>query len=348
VLFTGSIAVARLVVRSVVRRLRKRGIGLRRTIIIGDSARSQQLLDMFTHSPELGYQVVGTVPTGIDASPEFARLSLGGIDEIDAIINTEQIEVTVIATERDRAMLPKLMTETAVADTTIKIVPDLYDLVSGQTRAQHLYGVPLIEINAQIMEPWQRHMKRLLDIVFSLAVLVLGLPAWFVVAIIIKLEDHGPIFYSQERVGLGGRKFMMHKFRSMRIDAEKAGITWTAVNDPRVTRLGQILRKLHLDEIPQFWNVLVGDMSIVGPRPERPYYVEKFTEMIPAYPRRLRVKPGVTGWNQVHIAEIVETVEFLQERLRHDFFYIENVSLRLDIEIIVRTIIRVIQRKGQA
>jgi exopolysaccharide biosynthesis polyprenyl glycosylphosphotransferase len=348
VLFSVSVAVARLVVRLVVRRLRKRGIGLRRTIIIGESARSHELLELLTRAPELGYLVVGTVRTASEPSAEFARLLLGEVGDINRIINDAEVEVTVIATERDRDLVPRLMTETAVADTTIKIVPDLYDLVSGQARAQHLYGVPLIEINSQIMEPWQRHMKRLVDIAFALGVLLLGLPAWLVVAAIIKLQDGGPIFYSQERVGLGGRRFMMHKFRSMRTDAEKAGISWAAVNDPRVTPMGSIMRKLHLDEIPQFWNVLVGDMSIVGPRPERPFYVEKFTEMIPAYPRRLRVKPGVTGWNQVHVAEVVETVEFLQERLRHDFFYIENVSLRLDIEIIFRTIIRVIQRKGQA
>lgn len=347
-LIAGCVAFARLIVRGVLRRLRKRGIGLRRTIIVGESARSQPLLDMFMRNPELGYEIVGTVQTAQEASAEFTRMSLGEVSDIDSIINAEKVEVTVLATERDRDLVARLMTETAVADTTIKIVPDLYDLVSGQARAQHLYGLPLIEINPQIMPAWQLHMKRLLDIAFSLGILVVGLPAWIVIAIVIKLEDGGPIFYSQERVGIGGRRFLMHKFRSMRIDAERAGITWTAVNDPRVTRLGSILRKLHLDEIPQFWNVLIGDMSIVGPRPERPFYVEKFTEMLPAYPRRLRVKPGVTGWNQVHIAEVVETLEFLQERLRHDFFYIENVSLRLDVEIIFRTIIRVIQRKGQA
>lgn len=347
-LITVSVALSRLVVRSVVRRLRKRGFGLRRTIIVGESTRSHHLLEMFTSAPELGYEIVGTIQTSDVATPEFARMSLGSVADIDRIINDELIEVTVLATERDRDLVARLMTESAVADTTIKIVPDLYDLVSGQARAQHLYGVPLIEINPQIMPAWQQHMKRLLDIVFSLAILMIGMPVWLLVALIIKLEDGGPIFYSQERVGLGGGRFMMHKFRSMRIDAEKLGITWTAVNDTRVTRLGGVLRKLHLDEIPQFWNVLVGDMSIVGPRPERPFYVEKFTEMLPAYPRRLRVKPGVTGWNQVHIAEVVETLEFLQERLRHDFFYIENVSLRLDVEIIFRTIIRVLHRKGQA
>jgi lipopolysaccharide/colanic/teichoic acid biosynthesis glycosyltransferase len=133
----------------------------------------------------------------------------------------------------------------------------------------------------------------------------------------------------------------------MSADADRVG-TWTAANDPRVTRVGRFLRKSHIDEIPQFWNILVGDMSIVGPRPEQPHYVEQFSQVLPSYPRRLRVKPGLTGWNQVQMDDPVPSVEFVQERLRHDFFYIENMSLRLDIEIVLRTIIRVIQRKGQA
>ena len=347
-LMAGTIAVGRYLVRVAVRRLRRRGIGLRRTIIVGDSPSSRQLLEMFTGKPELGFQIVGTVTTGTHPSPEFARLSLGTVDEIDRIILDSKAEVTVLAMEREREMVPKLMTETLVADTTIKIIPDLYDLVSGQARAQHLYGIPLIEINPRIMPPWEAHLKRLLDISFSLFVLVLGFPVWILTALLVKLEDRGPIFYSQERVGLGGRRFTIHKLRSMRIDAETRGITWTSVNDPRVTRVGRIIRQLHLDEIPQFWNILVGDMSIVGPRPERPFYVEKFSAELPSYPRRLRVKPGLTGWNQVQMDEVVESVEFVQERLRHDFFYIENMSLRLDIEIILRTIIRVLQRKGQA
>ena len=191
-------------------------------------------------------------------------------------------------------------------------------------------------------------LKRLLDVGFSTLVLLLGLPIWLLVALIIYVEDRGPVLYSQERVGQGGRRFTIQKYRSMRTDAEKAGISWTTQNDPRVTRVGNIIRRLHIDEIPQFWNVLIGEMSIVGPRPERPFYVEKYTELLPAYPRRLRVKPGLTGWNQVQAGEIVENVEFVRERIRHDFFYIENMSLRLDIEIIFRTILRVIQRKGQA
>jgi exopolysaccharide biosynthesis polyprenyl glycosylphosphotransferase len=303
---------------------------------------------MFNNERELGFAVIGTVTVSDQASTDFKRYSLGTVDEIDRIIMKEGVEVTVLGMERDRELVLRLMTETAVADTTIKIIPDLYEIVSGQARAQHLYGMPLIEVNPQIMPPWEQHLKRILDVGFSISVLVLGLPVWLLTALAIKLEDFGPIFYSQERVGLAGKTFMIHKFRSMRIDAEKTGISWTTVNDPRVTVLGRFLRKLHIDEVPQFWNVLVGEMSIVGPRPERPFYVEKYTKLLPSYPRRLRVKPGLTGWNQVQAEEIIENVEFVQERLRHDFFYIENMSLRLDIEIIFRTIIRILQRKGQA
>jgi exopolysaccharide biosynthesis polyprenyl glycosylphosphotransferase len=345
---TLSLGLGRWMIRGAVRRLRRRGIGLRRTIIVGDSLRSRQLLEMFDVHPELGYSVLGTVETGGDASLEFTRRSLGGIEDIDRIIHGGRIEVTILGMEHQRELVPKLMTETAVAETTIKVVPDLYDIVSGQARAQHLYGIPLIEIYPQIMPVWEQNIKRGMDILFSLLMLLVGSPIWLIMALAVKLTDGGPIFYSQERVGLSGRTFMMHKFRSMRIDAESKGISWTLANDPRVTSVGRFIRRTHIDEIPQLFNVLLGDMSLVGPRPERPFYVEKYSKILPSYPRRLRVKPGVTGWNQVHLEDMVESAEFVQERLRHDFFYIENMSLRLDMEIIFRTILRILQRKGQA
>ncbi|MBS1913546.1 MAG: sugar transferase [Bacteroidetes bacterium] len=348
VLLVGAIGFGRFMVRLVVRRLRKRGIGLRRTIVVGDSPKSRQLVEMFTKHPELGYAVLGTVAVSNSVTPEFASRLLGRIENIDQIIAARRVDVTVLGMELQREMVPKLLTETAVADTTIKIIPDLYDIVSGQAKAQHLYGIPLIEINPQIMPVWEQHLKRAMDIVCAVVGLVLGAPLWMSAALAVKLEDGGPVFYSQERVGLGGRPFMMHKFRSMRIDAESKGISWTTANDPRVTRVGRFIRRTHIDELPQLWNVLVGEMSLVGPRPERPFYVEKYSKVLPSYPRRLRVKPGLTGWNQVQLEDMVENVEFVQERLRHDFFYIENMSLRLDIEIIFRTILRVLQRKGQA
>lgn len=347
VLMASYVGLARYLLRGIVRRLRRRGIGLRRTVIVGDSPWSRQLLEMFRGNPELGYVVVGTVMTGSPASREFADSAIGSIEGIDRIIADQGVEVTVLGMERERDLVLRLMTETAVADTTIKIVPDLYDLVSGQARAQHLYGIPLIEVNPRIMKVWEQRMKRVIDLVCSISILLLGLPLWIATAILVKLEDHGPIFYSQERVGLGGRTFMIHKFRSMRTDAERHGITWAATNDPRVTRIGRILRKLHFDEVPQCWNILLGEMSFVGPRPERPFFVEKYSELLPSYPRRHRVKPGLTGWNQIQAEELVENVEMVREKLRHDFFYIENMSLRLDFEIILRTVIRILKRKGQ-
>lgn len=347
-LVAGLIGAGRYLVRMAVRRLRRRGIGLRRTLIVGDSPKSRQLLEMFNAHPELGYAVIGTMGTVGPVTPEFAKRSLGEIEDIDMVIRSRRIEVTVLGMEHQRELVPKLLTETAVADTTIKIIPDLYDIVSGQAKAQHLYGIPLIEINPQIMPVWEQHLKRAMDIACSVFGLVVGAPIWIVAALAVKLEDRGPILYSQERVGLAGRSFMIHKFRSMRTDAESKGISWTAANDPRVTRIGRFMRKTHIDELPQLWNVLIGEMSLVGPRPERPFYVEKYSKILPSYPRRLRVKPGLTGWNQVQLEDMIENVEFVQERLRHDFFYIENLSLRLDIEIIFRTIIRILQRKGQA
>ncbi len=347
-LVSGCVGFGRVFVRTVVKGLRRRGIGLRKAIIIGDSQRSRQLLDLFRATPELGYQVVGTVRTNQQVSQAFAQYALGTVDDLNEIIQKHNVEVSVLGMEHERDLVLQLMTETAVSYTTIKIIPDLYDLVSGRARAHHLYGIPLIEVNPQIMPVWEQHLKRLLDIGFSSMILLVGLPLWVITAIVIKLIDFGPILYLQKRVGLGGKIFTMYKFRSMQTDAEKEGISWTTQNDPRVTPLGKILRKLHIDEAPQFWNVLKGDMSIVGPRPERPFYVEKYTKLLPAYPRRLRVKPGLTGWNQVQAGKIVENVEFVRERIRHDFFYIENMSLRLDVEIIFRTILRVLQRKGQA
>ncbi len=346
-LLTIFVGLGRYLLRGVVRRLRRRGIGLRRTVIVGDSPWSRQLLEMFRATPELGYKVVGTVLTDVAATPEFADSSIGEVGEIDKIIADRSIEVTVLGMQHERDLVLKLMTETSVADTTIKIVPDLYDLISGQARAQHLYGIPLIEVNPKIMKIWEQRTKRVFDVIFSVSVLLFGLPFWLVAALAVKLEDGGPIFYSQERVGFGGRNFMIHKFRSMRTDAERHGITWAATNDSRVTRVGRFLRQSHIDEVPQFWNVLLGEMSFVGPRPERPFFVQKYSELLPSYPRRHRVKPGMTGWNQIQAEELVENVEIVREKLRHDFFYIETMSLRLDFEIILRTIIRILKRKGQ-
>jgi exopolysaccharide biosynthesis polyprenyl glycosylphosphotransferase len=180
-----------------------------------------------------------------------------------------------------------------------------------------------------------------------LIVLVAGLPLWILIAILIKIDSRGPVIYKQERVGKDGKIFTLYKFRSMYENAEAlTGPTWATKNDPRVTRFGKILRKLHLDEIPQFVNVLKGDMSLIGPRPERPVFVEKLSKEIPLYRRRLKVKPGITGWAQVKY-KYDESIEDVKKKLQYDLFYIENMSLRMDLKIIAYTILHILSGRGQ-
>jgi exopolysaccharide biosynthesis polyprenyl glycosylphosphotransferase len=196
------------------------------------------------------------------------------------------------------------------------------------------------------MPEWEKKAKRLMDLGISLLFLILTSPIMLIVSIAIKLDSKGPVFYKQERSGLNGKVFNILKFRSMIKDAEKkSGPVWSTKDDPRITRVGRIIRKLRLDEIPQVINVLKGEMSFVGPRPERPYFVEKLSEEIPLYKRRLRVRPGITGWAQVK-HKYDETIEDVKTKLRYDLFYIENMSLRMDLKIIFRTVFVVLFGKG--
>jgi exopolysaccharide biosynthesis polyprenyl glycosylphosphotransferase len=196
------------------------------------------------------------------------------------------------------------------------------------------------------MSQWEQVMKRILDVAVSLLVLILGLPVWLLVAIIIRLESPGPALYKQERVGKDGERFNMIKFRSMREDAEKAGPQWAHKKDPRVTRVGKWLRKLHIDEVPQMVNVLNGHMSLVGPRPERPMFVESLSKEIPLYTRRLKVRPGVTGWAQVK-HQYDETIEDVRKKVQYDLYYIENMSLRMDMKILFSTASHMLLGKGR-
>jgi exopolysaccharide biosynthesis polyprenyl glycosylphosphotransferase len=196
------------------------------------------------------------------------------------------------------------------------------------------------------MKPWEQSMKRLTDIFASLFILFFSSPLWVLISIAIKMDTPGPVVYSQERVGKDGEIFKMHKFRSMRSDAEKeSGPVWAPRNDNRVTKVGRFLRNARLDEIPQFINVLDGDMSLVGPRPERPFFVEKLSKQIPLYQRRLKVRPGITGWAQIKQG-YDRTIEDVKSKVRYDLFYIENMSFRMDIKIILYTFYVMLMGKG--
>ena len=219
----------------------------------------------------------------------------------------------------------------------VRIFPDLFQIVASELSIDDLDGLPLISVRDISLHGWRLATKRIFDLVFSAAVMIFLSPLMLLVALLIKLESKGPVFYTQTRVGLDGKPFAMFKFRSMRVDAEdESGPVWASENDPRRTRLGTILRKTSIDELPQFINVLLGDMSVVGPRPERPVFVEQFQQMIPRYAERHREKAGLTGWAQVNGLRGNTSIV---ERTKYDLYYIENWSILFDIKIILRTII---------
>jgi exopolysaccharide biosynthesis polyprenyl glycosylphosphotransferase len=229
----------------------------------------------------------------------------------------------------------------------MKILPDLYRTAMGLARIERLYGTQLLELDPELLRPWQSFLKRALDVTISLLVLLLGAPLWGLIALAIWLDSGRPILFVQERVGKGGRTFRLYKFRTM-LPEGNPDVAWRHREDPRITRVGRWLRRTHLDEIPQLWNVLRGEMSLVGPRPERPYYVRLFTEMVPEYPRRHIVKPGVTGWWQVcrRPGWDEPTPEGVRRRVEMDFYYIEHQSLALDLEIMLRTLWVMLTGKG--
>jgi exopolysaccharide biosynthesis polyprenyl glycosylphosphotransferase len=272
---------------------------------------------------------------------------LGGIEDLPEILSRDHIQEVLIALDTsDHDRLLDIIGKCDGHRTGLKIMPDLYDIISGQARTNQIYGFPLIEITPQLMPPWEESTKRVIDIAVSGLVVIVGLPLWIIVGVLVRLESSGPALYRQERVGKDGVRFNIIKYRSMRQDAERQGPQWAGKKDPRVTRLGKILRQLHVDEIPQMINVLRGDMSLIGPRPERPVFVQKLSGEIPLYTRRLRVRPGITGWAQVK-HQYDETIDDVKKKIQYDLFYIENMSLRMDFKIMLNTLYHVLLGRGR-
>ena len=339
----------RIFIRSFQRNLLIKGFGRRNALIVGFNDKGYELHDQMIEHRALGIDVKGYVSLkdNYEASSYKNVSVIGSVGEIQNLIDQTDSKEILLALERDNhEMLIDIITKCEPKNVNLKIVPDLYEILSGQARTAQIYGIPLIDIMPQLMPEWEKKLKRVLDIIVSLIILLISFPIILIASLAIKIDSKGPIFFKQERCGLNNRVFRIIKFRSMQHDAEKiTGPVWSQKGDPRITRVGNIIRKLRIDEIPQMYNVLKGEMSLVGPRPERPFFVDKLSEQIPYYKRRLKVRPGITGWAQVK-HKYDESIEDVKIKLRYDLFYIENMSLRMDFKILFRTVFVVLFARG--
>ena len=344
-LLFGLVAGGRFALTSVQKYLIVSGIGRRRAVIVGSDERGVRLLHSLREAPAEGYDIIGFVgakeehPGGeVESTPV-----LGKERDLQRILTEYEIDSVLIALQSNsHEEVLEIVEAGRGLPVSFSITPDLYDIVMGHVRTSQIHGVPLMELKPHLMAPGEMTLKRAIDFTVASAVLIGLSPLWLLIAILIKLDSRGPVLFHQERVGERGRVFTIYKFRSMVEAAESStGPVWVSDDDPRITRMGRLLRTLHLDEIPQCLNFVNGDMSLVGPRPERPYFVERFSRDIPLYDRRFNVKPGLLGWAQSKHEFDLKSKDFAriaEERLEYDLYYIENMSLALDFKIMLRTI----------
>jgi exopolysaccharide biosynthesis polyprenyl glycosylphosphotransferase len=338
----------RMVVQSFVRRMLRKGIGLERILILGATESGDRIRRELAAAPEMGWQVFGFVDESASMKGrEFQGLPvLGKYADLPDLIREHRIGAIIISHESSsHNEILRVLSQVAEFPISVFIVPDLYDAASGHFKTSAVHGLTLKVLFPEHMPAWEARLKRLTDIVVSAAVMILGAPIYLITALLIKLDSKGPVFYSQERIGQYGRRIHIHKFRTMCIDAEAAGPQWATRGDPRVTRLGRFLRRSRIDELPQMWCVLVGDMSLVGPRPEREHFIAQLRNEVPLYLRRLKMKPGITGWAQVkHTYDT--SIEDVKTKVLFDLWYFENMSLSLDLLILLRTVWVVVTGHG--
>ena len=348
-LFLFLVSVGRMLIRSFQRNLLIKGIGRQKALLVGYNPKAHKNHESIVKHKGLGIDIIGYIAVRREnvGKEHLGVKVLDYVDNIEEQIAKTGVSNIIIALEKyeDDVMID-VISKCDDKNVSLKIIPDLYEIISGQARTHQIYGFPLIDIMPQLMPEWEKKVKRFIDFFVSFLILLVSSPVIIATAIAIKLESKGPILYKQERSGLNGKPFMVYKFRSMVQDAEKkTGPVWSMKNDPRITRVGAFIRKVRIDEIPQMINIFKGEMSLVGPRPERPHFVEKLSKEIPLYKRRLKVRPGLTGWAQVK-HKYDESIDDVKMKLRYDLFYIENMSIRMDINIIFRTVFVVLFGKG--
>ncbi|MBE7551097.1 MAG: undecaprenyl-phosphate glucose phosphotransferase [Anaerolineales bacterium] len=320
--------------------LQARNWGEERVLIVGTGEVGRMVMQKIKRTPGLGYRVVGFVDDEAKVRAVQDCPVLGNTDAIPELILSQKINEVIIAMpEASHQEILKIASKCDRGRVTIKVFPDVFQIMATEVSIGDLGGLPLLTMRDIALRGWRLTVKRVIDMVGSAVTLVILSPIMMLLAVLIKLDSEGPVFYTQERMGLDGKRFMMLKFRSMRANAEEeTGPVWATADDKRRTRLGTFIRRFSIDEFPQFINVLLGDMSLVGPRPERPIFVEQFKQSIPRYMDRHREKAGITGWAQINGLRGDTSII---ERTKYDLWYIENWSVALDLRILIRTVLNV-------
>ncbi len=327
--------------------LRKAGSGFR-TVIIGGSEKAVSILNDLRNQKWCINTMIGYINiNGSDRLLDNKLDYLGHCDNLEILIRDHKVEEVIIAIESsDHNRIQKIITRIQDGRVKIKILPDMYELLSGSLKMTDIYGALLLQIVDDSMPIWQQTLKRFMDILISSIALILLIPLYIICALAVKFSSSGPIFYLQDRVGLDGRVFKIIKFRTMYLNSEEAGPQLSSTNDSRITNAGRFMRKTRLDEFPQFMNVILGHMSLVGPRPERQFYIDQIMALAPQYVHLTKVRPGITSWGQVKYG-YAENVEQMLDRMKFDLLYLKNRSIALDIKIMFYTIAIVLKAKGK-
>lgn len=325
---------------------RAQGFNRRNLLIIGAGATGRRLAYEISTHRETGYRVLGFLDDGIESLEELPYRVMGKVRDIRKILETQLVDRVVVALGmNDSKHIADVVRECEYTGIEVNIIPDLFQFIHPKAKVLNLNGIPLIGVRSNPVDTWQYiYLKRAFDLMFSVLVLLVISPLFLMIMLLVKTTSRGPIFFAQKRLGTQGRPFRIYKFRTMRNGKLKESDTrWTTACDSRVTPIGRFLRRTSLDELPQFWNVLRGDMSVVGPRPERPHFARKFRESIPEYMIRHQVKTGLTGWAQVNGLRGDTSIE---RRIKFDLYYIENWSFLFDLRIIVMTLIKGLVNKN--
>lgn len=341
--------VPRLILTSItVGKIHRREIGFR-TIFIGSNENAREVYkDLMQEKHASGHTIMGFVNVH---HKEHYQLQdhidhLGGLRNLESIIHSNRVEEVIIALEpSEHQEIGSIINQLSLMDVRISAIPSMTDILSGRVKSTTIFDTPLLEVTHELMPVWQSNVKHLTDLFISILTIIILLPLELFLMLGVKLSSPGPLFYRQERIGKYGKPFKIYKFRSMYRDAETNGPELSSKDDPRITRFGNFMRKHRLDEIPNFINVIKGDMSLVGPRPERQYFIDKIIEEAPHYVHLHKVRPGITSWGQVKYG-YAENVEEMIKRLRYDILYIENMSLFVDLKILFYTVVTILRGTG--